>query len=123
MRLSALGLFVLLITPMLLRFGVMLNYLVEFRYYAEVLCVNQDKPELECNGRCALMTELNALENPGDTEAPVLPDFKIKESIAEVVPAQFGLNQFEEELNSFQRFAPPLVRLYLPVEEEPPGLV
>lgn len=123
MRLSALGLCILLITPMLLRFGVMLNYLVEFRYYAEVLCVNQDKPELECNGRCALMTELNALENPSDTEAPTLPEFKIKESMAEFLPGQASLNQFAVDLISFRRFAPPIVTPYLPVEEEPPGLV
>lgn len=38
-------------------------YQVNQDYVAEELCENQDKPELECNGKCYLMKQLEKAEN------------------------------------------------------------
>lgn len=35
-----------------------LDYWVNYKYIANELCENQDKPELECNGKCHLKKEL-----------------------------------------------------------------
>ncbi len=40
-------------------------------YFSEVLCVNQDRPELSCKGQCQLAKMLKAQEAP---EAPILPE-------------------------------------------------
>lgn len=34
------------------------SFIVNQDYIAEFFCVNQDKPELECNGKCYLMQKL-----------------------------------------------------------------
>jgi hypothetical protein len=44
-------LFILTLTvPFAFRFGVVMNYAVQFDYYKDVLCENKAKPELKCNG-------------------------------------------------------------------------
>lgn len=35
-----------------------IDYAVNQDYIAEFLCINKDKPELECNGKCHLKKEL-----------------------------------------------------------------
>ena len=35
-----------------------LSYFVNYEYIANELCENQDKPEMECNGKCHLKKEL-----------------------------------------------------------------
>ncbi|PKB43079.1 hypothetical protein AX016_1262 [Cellulophaga sp. RHA19] len=35
-----------------------MEYVVNYDYISKVLCINQDKPELECNGKCALMKSI-----------------------------------------------------------------
>ncbi|MBI1317228.1 hypothetical protein GC167_10305 [bacterium] len=42
-------------------------------YIAEVLCINQDRPELACNGQCHLAKMLEA-DNPSTPDSPLLPD-------------------------------------------------
>jgi|GEM_PF-1392305 len=42
-------------------------------YIAEVLCINQDRPELECNGQCHLAVMLEA-DNNSAPDSPLLPD-------------------------------------------------
>jgi len=33
-------------------------YIIKYDYVAEVLCINQNKPEMNCNGQCYLSKEL-----------------------------------------------------------------
>ena len=35
------------------------HYEMNRRYYAEVLCQNKNRPELACEGKCALMLKIN----------------------------------------------------------------
>jgi hypothetical protein len=46
--------FLLLAKPIL----PLIDYCVNYKYIANELCENQDKPELECNGKCHLKKEL-----------------------------------------------------------------
>lgn len=34
------------------------EYIVNYEYISKVLCVNKDKPKMQCNGKCHLMQEL-----------------------------------------------------------------
>lgn len=36
----------------------LVDYVVNYDYISEVLCINKDKPELQCNGKCHLKTKL-----------------------------------------------------------------
>jgi len=38
------------------------DYLINFEYIKEVLCVNKEKPKLNCNGKCYLMGQLKQSE-------------------------------------------------------------
>ena len=38
----------------------LVDYVVKYDYYVNVLCVNKDKPELACKGQCILMQKLQA---------------------------------------------------------------
>ena len=40
------------------------EYLLNYNYIANVLCVNKDKPEMHCNGKCYLMKKLSKSANP-----------------------------------------------------------
>ena len=38
------------------------EYAINYDYISKVLCINKDKPELNCNGKCQLMKELKQQE-------------------------------------------------------------
>lgn len=44
-----------------------LDYLINYDYISKVLCINKDKPKLNCNGKCYLMRQLKKQQ---DSETP-----------------------------------------------------
>jgi hypothetical protein len=52
-----------LLIPQLSNSFVIGDYLINQDFYAKVLCVNKSKPELNCNGKCSLMSKLKSNEN------------------------------------------------------------
>ncbi len=66
------------------------EYVVNYDYIVNVLCVNKDKPEMKCNGKCHLSKEL-AKEAGADEKNPFnskttkteIPQFIISENINE----------------------------------------
>jgi hypothetical protein len=81
---------VLLIKPIL----PVLEYVVNYEYISKVLCINKDKPQLHCNGKCHLMKEL---VKASDTEKPLSSGKKVSSQLVEVL--------FFEEIELF-RIAP-----------------
>ncbi len=69
-RFIAILLFVVFSLSSLFKLGIVANYYINFQYYAEVLCDNKDKPELQCNGQCHLKEELKQTENNNDENMP-----------------------------------------------------
>ncbi len=69
----------LLISFNSIKSGVMLSfYLADTQSFVELFCVNQDKPEMECNGKC----ELSKLaEQSPSSEKPSHLDFLQKEVV------------------------------------------
>lgn len=67
-----------------------IEYAVNYDYISKVLCVNKEKPKLQCNGKCHLTKELaKASEN----EKPISSDKKVASHEFETL--------FFEEIKSF----------------------
>jgi hypothetical protein len=120
-RAKALLFLLLTVTPLLLRFSIMTNYLVQYNYYAEVLCENQDKPEMECNGKCALMQELDKAEDGNSDQAPSFPNLKTLE-VPAVLPNDLVTFSTYQNLNIslFKPLFEELPIMAIQVEEQPP---
>lgn len=59
-----------------------LEYYVNYEYIAEVLCINQDKPELECNGKCHLKETIREEADEDSGNSPnTASDFKQEYSL------------------------------------------
>lgn len=54
--------------------GTIVHYAMNYGLYANELCENKDKPELECNGTCAFAKKLNL--NQESEKSPSLPFFE-----------------------------------------------
>ncbi len=60
----------------------MLDYAINYHYYAEEVCINKDKPEMHCNGQCHLKKEIKKIYNEDstpDNKKNILPELKLKE--------------------------------------------
>lgn len=51
-----------------------IEYVVNYEYITKSLCVNKEKPQMQCNGKCHLMKEL---AKAAETEKPISSDKKI----------------------------------------------
>lgn len=77
------GLFflILYLIALIRPFAPLLEYYSNQDFFAKVLCINQDKPEMGCNGQCILMQKLkkaNTESNLPVSEAP-LPKVNLKD--------------------------------------------
>jgi hypothetical protein len=61
-RIVALLLFLAMQVPLMNQWGAVAYYRINRDYIAENLCVNRDKPMLNCNGQCYLAKKLQAAE-------------------------------------------------------------
>lgn len=66
------------------------EYVINYEYIATVLCINKDKPEMHCNGKCHLMQEM---AKTSEKELPLKPTKKHVVTETEVL--------FYQELESF----------------------
>ena len=72
-----------------------LEYCFNYNYIVEVLCVNKDKPRLNCNGKCYLMKQLqkqSSENSPKKAQSIQLENYPIGFiEIAEIIqPQQFN---------------------------------
>lgn len=65
--------FILLyVTAMLRPVMPLANYLINQDYIAEFLCINKDKPALECNGKCYLAEQLKKASEEKEKNLPAI---------------------------------------------------
>ncbi|MEM7381732.1 MAG: hypothetical protein AAF361_11115 [Bacteroidota bacterium] len=95
------------------------EYVINQDYIAEFFCINQDKPELDCNGKCYLM---QMLDEQNDEKQRNLPSILMEEypigfvillnlnstenQLPKKSPAAFYLKHYGY-LYSFENFHPP----------------
>ena len=70
--------------PGILQVCVLGDYVVRQDYYAEVLCVNKDKPGMCCKGKCQIASILDQEEERGGE--PVLPSLILEALDFNAVP-------------------------------------
>jgi hypothetical protein len=98
------------LTPLFLKVGILTNYIIQYKFYVEVLCVNKNKPELKCNGKCHLAKELKTVD-----EEPVKPELpqKYKDKTEDIFLIHDFSNLISSELtnniNSYSNYNPPLL--------------
>ena len=56
--------------PQFVKIGVFVSFKANQDFIAKVLCINKDKPEMKCNGKCHLAKELNKTESK-DENLPI----------------------------------------------------
>ncbi len=61
-RILSIALVLLISWQTLVKLGVFMWFLGNQSYIATTLCINRDKPEMHCNGKCVLMQRLKAVE-------------------------------------------------------------
>jgi hypothetical protein len=99
------------------------EYVFDYEYISEVLCVNKDKPELHCNGKCYLMKSLaKAAKEEADQKKDNLlkkvdiPLFFIQESevpsVATIIKQEHRIIQTSPSFYSYEEtsnfFHPPI---------------
>lgn len=52
------------------RLGIVAGWWLNQDYIAQVLCINRDKPQLKCNGKCHLRKQLKAVEQAERKQQP-----------------------------------------------------
>jgi hypothetical protein len=94
--------------------GVIVQFQINRSYYAEVLCINKNRPELACHGKCVLMQRLkHEFEQSQDAERRTLQNLFDRELTlfcADYSPfiiknrSFYRLNKKEKPTSSFKFF-------------------
>lgn len=72
------------------------EYVLNYEYISEVLCINKDKPELNCEGKCYLMQSL-AEASADDSETK---DFPLKKLDFQLL--YFNKDSFTQDISEFE---------------------
>jgi len=59
----------------------MVDYVVNYKHISEDLCVNKDKPEMHCNGKCHLKKEIK--KAMGEDENPAKKKYTLNNKLKE----------------------------------------
>jgi hypothetical protein len=80
-----------------------LTYQINYDYISKVLCVNKDKPKMECNGKCHLKKELKKqTENNSENQNTILK-LTVSEELAnsEITLKENKYFSIEQNLNDY----------------------
>ncbi len=70
-------------------------------YIATVLCINRDKPEMQCNGQCVLMQKMNEAQDHTSQEENQAPEKLVLETFFEAIfEFQTLTRLFDKEANT-----------------------
>jgi hypothetical protein len=67
----AIGFIILYLIALCRPVAPLIEYYANKDFFATVLCINKDKPELKCNGQCILMQKLKKAVQEESSSAPV----------------------------------------------------
>ena len=101
----------------------LVNYSIQKSYYTNVLCVNQDKPELKCNGKCHLSKQLAQDGNKGsEPKAPAAESFRESTLITLQEELTFAVFKTESSPNLIIDYSDELSNGYFNSKLDPPRL-
>lgn len=127
----SLALAFLIAAPSLLNLSALLDYSLRYSYYVNELCVNQDRPEMQCNGQCHLVKrsgmsvpKLVRSNKRPEPQAPERPALKDWDALAIVRGAAIHLDStvpFQNQ-RSYRGDVPQLTSLKPNIPTPPPEL-
>ena len=96
------------------------EYAINYDYISKVLCINKDKPELACNGKCQLMKKLEKQQDDdykslriSMEEYPIgfvtILNIETQKSFSSISEKHFNYNRNYFYLSSDKIFHPPTV--------------
>ena len=72
-----------------MKLGIVAWYEANKNYIIENFCINKDKPELNCCGKCHLRKELKKVDDNGTSKKQNEKTEKSSETVAFIIPASF----------------------------------
>lgn len=84
--------------PLVMKVIVVVSFAVDQDYIAKNLCVNRDKPELHCNGKCILMQKLKLTDPPKKSSQPIPEVLKLEISSFLVSDLIYSPNPIIEDI-------------------------
>ena len=80
---------------------VYIDFKLNQEYIATVLCINRDKPEMQCNGHCVLMQKMNEAQDQTSQEENQAPEKLVLETFCEAIFEFHTLTRlFDKEADS-----------------------
>jgi len=113
---------VLLLSPSLFKMVVFVDYSMHKDFYANELCINQDKKELSCEGRCQLKNQINVSESEEGKKSDVQSFLKLELSSYFVGLQRANVVVFHETTELFKTLVSNTEKGYLFIEEQPPAV-
>lgn len=116
-------LFIILYSAALIRpVAPLLDYAMNYEYISQVLCINNDKPELECEGKCYLAQEIQKTFLYETTDDASVTSFGVDRF---TIAFQNGFKYTSYTLNLFKKiqiFTPDIgeINHYIPPVLQPP---
>lgn len=77
-----------------------LEYFIDYDYIVEVLCINKEEPEIQCNGKCHLKKQLAIVaqeELPKDKHLPQVVFEKFPTLFLETTSSEWTSHTFEKD--------------------------
>jgi len=95
--------------PFCTKIGIFAYWKINQKYIAENYCINRDKPQMHCDGKCQLMAQFAKFKKMSDPATPNVPVELLL--ISEISPFVFEVNDFpilqrpihEQEVELLQR--------------------
>lgn len=111
----------------LMKLGIVAWYEINKDYVADVLCVNKDKPEMECNGKCYLKKQLTKIDKGTDAEKQNIPNISKKIEVIEyLLTTTWAVSKqpvIEHVLTHHAHYTDPESRIYTYPVFHPPSAV
>ncbi len=118
-RLIACLLLAILAGPSVFRFYFIADYFLNTGVIAQKHCINKAKPQLKCNGRCHLNSELKTLEDNRASEGIPAPALTEKDLVYCVLPELIAFSPMQLHANDISSRdaalpAPPMMDTEIP---------
>jgi len=84
---------------MLRPIGPSLEYIMNYDYISKVLCINKEKPQLKCDGKCYLSQKIKKQKNNVPENMPEIDLSKYPIGFVEFLKISSGLKNLRHEHN------------------------
>lgn len=121
MRMLSIVILVSLCSTEMVKLFTVVDYFIRYDHYVNVLCVNQDQPQLACNGKCQLKKKLgeegdNAMQRNMPTSFVKILKLEAIESAGCEFFAWLSLNEDDAVLNDGLPLSEFLNTVFIPPE-------